>query len=69
MDPVSALTEFPQLRVLGPLTAALAGAKLAGVIPWPWPVVLAPIWVPYGLTAIALGIAVWADHGAGGGSR
>lgn len=58
------LTEQPSIKTLAPITVGLVGLKLFGVIKWSWVWVLSPLWGPYGLTVIALGVAVLADHEA-----
>ena len=36
------------------LAILFIGLKLAGVISWPWWAVLAPIWVPWAVVAVAV---------------
>ena len=46
------------------LTAAFLAAyllKLAGVVPWPWSIILAPIWLPWACVIVFVGVALlWA---------
>ncbi|MBI5643315.1 MAG: hypothetical protein HY954_07555 [Deltaproteobacteria bacterium] len=48
------------LQFLGPLTLIFVTLKLLDKIDWAWWWVLAPLWVPFAVVAIALGVALTA---------
>lgn len=49
---------------LGMLAILFIGLKLAGIITWPWWVVLLPLWGPFAAVAIFLLVA-FAIHASG----